>query len=329
MVRPPSFWIPCCALLVSFLCAAPGSAERVLVASNAIWTVDTDTGSARELAGLGLFVKDLEVDAAGQTGYAATSEGILEIDLVTGETLRTFGDGPARYLELDEASGKLFGMFTLGKGVAPEIRAFSLADGQQLGSSSLPLGTTAIHRDAVENAVLGLEHGGRTLHLYDATTVSARSVIELPDRVGKSGVNTLAPEVLVHESSGMIIAPELGAEAGIWVVRPGAAAEWIALGHEAHFRGGAITADGRFVYLSALDHVAKVDLEQKREVAWVGLDVVHQRIALSADESSLFLTVPVTGDGGALSVLSADTLEPVGRIPVREISPFALAVVPE
>jgi len=328
MIRPPAFRV-CRALLLVPVLTATASAERVLVASNAIWEVDTVAGSARELAPLGLFVKDLAVDAAARTAWAATSDGIVEIELVTGETVRTLGDAPARSVELAEAAGKLYGMFTMGPDAPPEIRAFSLADGRQVGSSPLAVGTTGIRWDPAADSVLGLEHGERSLELRDAVTLSARDVISLPASVATPGVSTLAPEVLVHDASGTIVVPEMGGEGGLWVVRPGADAEWIALGHEAHFRGGAITADGRFVFLSALDHVSKIDLELGREVAWVGLDVVHQRIALSHDEASLFLTVPVTGEGGALSVLSAESLLPTGRIPVPEISPFALAVLPE
>ena len=71
--------------------AAPVSAERVLVASNAIWMVDTDRSEATELAPLGLFVKDLAVDAAGQI-YASDPAmfRVLVYD-ATGEIKASFG----------------------------------------------------------------------------------------------------------------------------------------------------------------------------------------------------------------------------------------------
>jgi hypothetical protein len=218
-------------------------------------------------------------------------------------------------------------MFTMGEGNPPELRTYSLATGELLHVSTLPATTRGISWDG--SRVVGLEHGTRALHRYEGVTAVDHVEAPLPPRVSrKAGTSTLFPEVFVHEASGLLVIPEIGIEAGLWILRPGQAADFIALGHEAHVRGGVVSADGRYVYLGALDHVAKIDLVEKREVAWVGLDVVHQRIALSDDGRRLFLTAPVDGEEGALTVLSADTLEQVHRIPVRNASPFVLAVVP-
>ncbi|MBZ0266818.1 hypothetical protein K8I85_01560 [bacterium] len=314
-------------LLVLVALSGPAAADQVVVASTSLYEVDTDAGTVRVVADLGRFVKDLSIDAAGRTAYAATSGGILRVDLATGETSRVFGDGPARSVELDETGGHVHGMFTMGEGKAAELRTFSLESGERLHVSTLPATTRFLSWSGTE--VVGLEHGARALHRYEGVAAVDRVEASLPPRVTKkTGTSTLYPEVFAHEASGLLVIPEVGIEAGIWVMRPGQGAEWIALGHEAHARGGVVSADGRYVYLSALDHVSKVDLVEKREVAWIGLDVVHQRIALSEDGRELFLTVPVDGAEGALSVLSASTLEPVRRIPIRNASPFVLAVVP-
>ncbi len=328
MVRPHAFWFVCCAALISILLPSVASADRVLVASNAIYEVDTGSSSVREVAKLGLFVKDMVVDAAGTSCFVATSDGILEVDLASGETTRVFGDGSARSVELDATSERVYGLFTHGLGELPDLRVFSREDGSVLRSSPLPASTTTLGWNATTGSVIGLEHAVRSVHVYDASTSEGRSDIALPARVGKPGTGTLSPETLVHAASGMMVVPELGEEAGLWIIRSGSDAEWLALGHEAHFRGGAFTADGRSVFTDALTHVATVDLLEGREVKWVALDAIHQRIAVSADGSSLFLTVPVDGKEGALSVLSAETLKPIQRIPVPNASPFAMAVVP-
>lgn len=320
-------WILRGAFLVPFLLAGATSADQVVVASNALYAVDTDAGTVRTVAELGRFVKDMAVDAAGRTAYVATSGGILQVDLASGGTTRVIGDGPARSVELDEAGGHVHGVFTMGEGNAPELRTFALATGEPLHAAVLPATTRTITWSGAE--VIGLEHGARTLHRYEGVEAADRVGASLPPRVTKkAGTSTLFPEVFAHPSTGLVVIPEVGIEAGLWVLRPGQPADFIALGHEAYARGAVFSADGRYVYLSALDHVGKIDLVEGREIAWVGLDVPHQRIALSEDGRQLFLTAPADGPEGALTVLSADTLEQVRRIPVRNASPFVLAVVP-
>jgi hypothetical protein len=99
----------------------------------------------------------------------------------------------------------------------------------------------------------------------------------------------------------------------------------IALGHEAKWRGGVLSPDGKRLYINAVRRLSVFDIATETEIAWKPLDVPYQALDLDKTGKILYLANPMYDTGGSLVIMDALTLEPMSRIVLPELSPFTVA----
>lgn len=99
----------------------------------------------------------------------------------------------------------------------------------------------------------------------------------------------------------------------------------LALDHEAKWRGGVLSPDGKKLYLNAVRRLSVIDLGMEAELAWKPLDVPYQEIAIDATGKKLYMSNPIYDTGGSLAIFDAVTLEPIERVVLPDASPYAVA----
>jgi len=124
-----------------------------------------------------------------------------------------------------------------------------------------------------------------------------------------------------------IYIPQGGNEAGLLVVETSSnSVRRIALEHEAKWRAGLLSPNGKKLYLNAVRRLAVIDLAKEVETAWKPLDGPYQGMAIDRSGKKLYMTNPIYETGGSVVILDAGTLEPLGRVVLPDASPFSIAV---
>jgi len=269
-------------------------------------------------------VTSFAFDAQHGHVFAAASDGVHVFDDERGRGSRRLTESPARQIRI--ANGRLW---ILEHDVSP-------------GPDGVPVSSPYRLRE------------------IDLATLETRANAEVGERVLAFAPPLPGKRVLLASESGLLRAIEWPSASGEPLDPPGTGRlrEWVALspdashaylgvegpaaaildfdlatmsrhviplGREAAIRGLAVRPDGRALFVDALRSVARVEL-RAGTTAWAPLDGPHQDVAVSTDGRRLWLAKPVHEEGGALTVLDAESLALVRRVTLSDISPFVVAV---
>jgi len=322
-----------CTLLAAAILAMPVTAAvagRAFVTSNAVKIVDDGTAAVVGTIDLGKsFVRDIEVTADGRTAYFAHTRGVAVVDVATSRITATWSDRTVSDLALREDEGLLYTLQHRA-GEPFEMVAYTLSTGAE--ARRFPVDQKANEIAALASGRLftaSIAQG--MLTSYDRGSGALRQAVPIIDPKGEDDAETYLGRTIASADGRFLYVLLNGERAGV-VVIDALTSDTVAdirLGHPAYVRDAVLSPDGSRLYVSALDHLAVIDLVAKREIAWVNLGVSHQGISVSKDGSRLFVAIPVLDTAGAVSVVETQTFTLVRRIDVPEMSPFRVCAIPE
>lgn len=210
--------------------------------------------------------KGLRVRSANGDGTAQTlraGQPYFNIDVVGGViyaiTQKNVKSPESRQVEIIGLDGKVASHFKVGKFAS---RITVTPDGQKI-----------IIGDLRNNRIEIYSRTGETLFELDLFKAVDPSD---PQSTKPRKYDRLAPltDLLLSPDGKVLYLVEIGGAArpaSIWQIAldDEYRVSWINLKHAANVRGSTLSPDGRFLYLGCIHHISKIDLQERRELAFV------------------------------------------------------------
>jgi hypothetical protein len=327
------------AVLAFVVPVRPIAAAEVYLGATTFYVVDDESGRVEASVPIGRWIQNITVTRDGRIAYLGTSKGVEIVDLEKRATVGVIGELPAMTVRLDEEHHRIYVLTN-------ERREAENGTMEALPSKVLVydtrdrghVRTIELNRIVFDIAVVPEQDRLYCLDLLDSelkvvqlTSGAAIEVVPLGDYgfEFKGEVEGFLWRMIRRPGDGRIYIPQGGKDAGLLVVETTTnAVRRIALGHQAKFRGGVISPDGKRAFLNGVRFLSVVDLEKESEIAWRPLDVPYQGIAMGHSGRRLYLANPMYDEGGSLAVIDAGTLEPLMRVTLPDASPYTVAVSP-
>jgi YVTN family beta-propeller protein len=306
---------------------SPWSSYHLLVANNGsaeVTIVEPGAGRVVGRIAVGETPWDVVVSPDYRRAFVSTRTGVAEIDLPAQRVTRTIGTSfQARGLALTPDGRTLYvGSQAGGTVAAIDLDTTFTTD---LASGELHFGV-AISPDG--RWVLAPSHYSRSMTAIDAT--ERRVARQVPvDPLGAGAFN-LPHYTVVSPDSKYAYLPFQGrmlarVTLGTWVV------EYFPLAIDAHQHGLAISPDGRRLYVVNVtqhDSLSEIDTSDFREVRRIPVGASHERVILSPDGTTAFLSGGYTlGGHDNLTVIDLAQGQ-VMTIPSGGVRPVGLALIP-
>ncbi len=311
-------------------------ASEIYVASNDVYVIDDGEYRVTQTIPLGKWVYNITISEDGKKAYLGASNGVNVLNLEEKRFEGVLFDKPAFTVKVDDVNNRIFVLTNEsrvhedGVGEADPSKVMIL-DSRDSGL----LRTIQFERLVFDMAIFPekdrlycLDILESELEVRQLTSGAHIETIKLGD-YGYEDKNTNQGFLwrMVRDKSGeKIYIPQGGIESGLLIVDTASnSVRRISFEHEAKWRAGILSRDGKKLYLNGVRRLSVFDLEKEVEVAWKPLDGPYQEIAIDATGSKLYLTNPMYDTGGSVAVLDAETLEPLGRVVVPDASPFSVA----
>lgn len=321
-----------CAALFGFGANPALAGSIVLTASNKIAVLDGETLARLATVPVGRFVQDFEATSDGSHIFLATSGGVYGLDPSNWSLVGPLTDRPVQNMNLTGDERALLVIdyeVDIKDGAKREPNHFRTL---RIDVATGAIETVAAHDEEVMDLVALRADGPITiLDVADSELLELRGETTTrtqPVQAANDEARGLFLRLLEDPISGQIYLPQIGRPGHLWVYAP-ATGSLRALDLPAPdlpLRGAAIKNDRIFV--AALDRVYVLSTADGSLVAKAGLDVPHQQISVSPDGAHLYLTAPVRGKTGAVTMLRASDLSLERTIDLEDISPYAVVSVP-
>lgn len=309
MFRFPAFAAGLCLLLLSTsaLAGGPDGAPRAWLAFGHIWTVATGDGAVARIE-RSAFVYDMLLSANGASLLVADSQGIHVYGAADGRRGPTIYTGPvfalARRADViyavsqdpvepgaEAGTRKIVAIHAVTRALLAEFAVPKYVSSLTVSPSGDRIVALDLHSNIV-NVYTGSGELVGAINMFKATD-PADPASGTRDRTH----DRLAPntKALITADGARAIVVEVGGAkrpTTVWTIDLATLATgWIDLAHPANVRGAALSPDERHLYLNCVQHVSKVDLAERREIAWVRTSstVNAQSAVLSPDGGSLWV----------------------------------------
>jgi hypothetical protein len=305
--------------------------EAIYAASNALRVIDARAARVVGAVPLQRAVFAIDSSLDGRTIYAASSDGVYEIDADT-NAYRLITSVSASDVRVSE-SGKTLSVLQheviVHKNGTRDIEPFhlvvlDLASRRVLSDEEV--GPRVFFAKPAEDKRLGLvvDAEGK-LRLFtggkgEGRTIDVQSLLG-PDRSGWRLRNAVAVGG-AHAFVGVEGRPS----AIIDVDLDRGTASAIGLGRLVTIRGLAVSADARTLYVNGARELILVDLETRAVQKAIELPGAHTGLSLSSNGRWAALAQTVDGNGGAVTLVALDALTVHTRIHLDDISPWAIAI---
>lgn len=272
------------ALGLVFLTATPAGAQTDVWLSIAdLYRLDLATGEAEKMNEKRCYVYDMQRSESGSHLYIADAKG-LRVRAADGTgAVETLREGQP-YFNMDVVGGVIYAL-TQKNVKKPESREVEILNTNGQAVNRFKVGKYAsrivvtpdrqkiIVADLRNNSIEIFSPQGKLLfelNLFKAVDPSD------PASMKPRKYDRLAPltdPVLSPDGKTLYLVEIGGASrpASVWQVSLDNEyrVSWINLKHAANVRGATISPDGRFLFLGCIHHISKIDLEQRRELAFV------------------------------------------------------------
>jgi len=310
---------------------------EVYVGATTLYVLDEESGKIAGEIPIDRWIYNISVSPDGKTVYAGASNGVNIIDVETRTIQGLLMDKPAFTVEIEKESNRMF-VLTNDRKVMPDGTAEAFPSKllvYDLSSKTL-LRTIELNRMVFDIEIVPEQDRLYCLDLLDSelkiVQLTSGAQIETLD-LGDYGYEHkdqnqgMLWRMIRDKDSNKIYIAQGGNQAGVLVVETTTnSVRRIALDHEAKWRGGVLSPDGKKLYLNAVRFLSVIDLEKEAEISWVPLDVPYQGMEIGDRGEKLYLINPVYDTGGSMAIFNAKTLAPLYRILVPDASPFTIAV---
>ncbi len=322
------------ALAVQF---APVSGGEVYVGARTLYFLDDESGKVTASIDIERWINNITVSQDGKKIYIGASNGVNIVDVKTRTVEGLLTDMPGFTVEIDKAGERIY-ILTNDRKILPDgtveampsvVLVYDLKDRTHLRTIELNRIVFDIEVVPELDRLYCLDLLDSELKVIQLTSGAHIETIYLGDYgfAFKDTIHGFLSRMIRQPDSKKIYIPQGGDESGILVVETTSnSVRRIPLDHEAKWRGGLISLDGKKLYLNAVRFLSVFDVETEKELAWKPLDVPYQGIAIDDSGTKIYLVNPIYDEGGSLAIFDAKTLEPVYRILVPNASPFTVAV---
>jgi DNA-binding beta-propeller fold protein YncE len=324
------------AALILFTQVSQAGAGEIFVASTDLYIIDDVEYKVTGSVPLGKWIYNITISADGEKAYLGASNGVnvLNIKDKTIEGLLT--DKPGFVVRVDEKGTRVF-VLTNELEEQSDGRAGARPSKIMIHDSRDNSLMRAVELNRIVFDIVCIPEKDRMYCLdlleseLEVLQLTSGATIETI-KLGNYGFESKDDNQgflwrMIRDIRGeKIYIPQGGNEAGLLIVETTTnSVSRIAMEHDAKWRGGVISPDGKRLYLNAVRRLSVFDIERQAEIAWKPLDVPYQEIAIDATGKKLFLANPMYDTGGSVAILDATTLEPVEKVVLPEISPYTVA----
>lgn len=328
------FFLAIMAIAVQF---APISGGEVYVGARTLYFLDDESGKVIASIDMERWINNLTVSPDGKKIFVGASNGLNIVDVETRTVEGVLADLPAFTVEIDKAGERIY-ILTNDRKILPDgtseafpsvVLVYDLKDRTHLRTIDLNRIIFDIEVVPELDRLYCLDLLDSELKVIQLTSGAHIETIYLGDYgfAFKDTIHGFLSRMIRQPDSKKIYIPQGGDESGILVVETTTnSVRRIALDHEAKWRSGLISPDGKRLYLNAVRFLSVFDVETEKELAWKPLDVPYQGMAMNESGTRFYLVNPTYDEGGSLAIFDSKTLEPVYRILVPNASPFTVAV---
>ncbi len=290
-------------LLVLLAASSVHAQSDVWLSIADLYRLDLKTGEAAQMNAERCYVYDMQRSADGLQLFVADAKGLYVRATSGSSEVRMIRSGQP-YFNFDVVNGVIYAI-TQKNIKKPESRQVEIIDSDGKVTSQFKVGKYAsritvtpdgrkiIVADLRNNRIEIFSPAGETLFELDLFKAVDASD---PQSAKPRKYDRLAPltDPLLSPDGRVLYLVEIGGAArpaSIWQVdlADEYRVSWINLKHAANVRGATLSPDGQFLYLGCIHHISKIDLNQRRELAFVRTPrkIYLQEIEMSPDGDRL------------------------------------------